>query len=74
MEFGALCFVVVVAIIAYFVWQSMERGDKRYRYHCGECRHITDWMTESQAEDAHIEHYLLRHPGIPSGGQVETRH
>lgn len=46
---------------------------KRYRIHCGECRHKTAWAIESEAEAAHIRHYLLAHPGIEPGGQVEYR-
>ena len=44
-----------------------------YRYWCGECRHRSPWHTESAGAEAHLRHYLERHPGIDPGGQVEFR-
>ena len=44
-----------------------------YRYWCGECRHRTPWLTESQGADQHWTHYAQHHPGIPAGGRVEIR-
>ncbi|WP_354644636.1 hypothetical protein [Kitasatospora camelliae] len=44
-----------------------------YRYWCGECGFKTAWLGESQGEQQQVEHYAKQHPGIPPGGQVETR-
>ncbi|ASO21129.1 hypothetical protein FHR81_002096 [Actinoalloteichus hoggarensis] len=43
-----------------------------YRYHCGECDHRTAWLTESQGEEQHLQHYLSRHSGILPGGWKES--
>ncbi|APU15892.1 MULTISPECIES: hypothetical protein [Actinoalloteichus] len=43
-----------------------------YRYHCGECDHRTAWLTESQGEEQHLQHYLSRHAGILPGGWKES--
>ncbi|WP_441248515.1 hypothetical protein [Kitasatospora sp. McL0602] len=44
-----------------------------YRYWCGECGFKTPWLTEDQGSLRQIEHYAKQHPGVPPGGQVETR-
>ncbi|WP_299534234.1 hypothetical protein [uncultured Streptomyces sp.] len=43
-----------------------------YRFWCGECRHHTSWLRESEAERKHLDHYVAAHPRIAPGGRVET--
>lgn len=48
------------------------RNHMAYRYWCGECGAKTPWLSESQAEQQHIDHYARRHPEIDPGGHVEV--
>ncbi|MER5555155.1 hypothetical protein ABT001_26385 [Streptomyces sp. NPDC002793] len=43
-----------------------------YRIWCGECSHRTSWLRESEAEQAHIDHYVAEHPRLAPGGRIET--
>ncbi|MBM9623842.1 hypothetical protein [Streptomyces zhihengii] len=42
-----------------------------YRYWCGECRHRTSWLRQSEAERKHLDHYVAEHPRIALGGRIE---
>ncbi|MGW0607859.1 hypothetical protein [Streptomyces sp. NPDC002644] len=42
-----------------------------YRYWCGECRHRTLWLRQSEAEQKHLDHYVAEHPRIAPGGRIE---
>jgi hypothetical protein len=42
-----------------------------YRYWCGECRHRTSWLRQSEAERKHLDHYVAEHPRIAPGGRIE---
>ncbi|MER7699731.1 MULTISPECIES: hypothetical protein [unclassified Streptomyces] len=44
-----------------------------HRYWCGECSFKTPWRSEPEGQHQQIEHYALKHPGVPPGGQVEAR-
>ncbi|MFI6765647.1 hypothetical protein [Streptomyces sp. NPDC050355] len=39
-----------------------------FRNACGECRYITPWLKESEAERRIIEHYARHHPDVVPGG------
>ncbi|WP_255311987.1 hypothetical protein [Streptomyces sp. PTY087I2] len=43
-----------------------------YRYWCGECTSRTPWLSNARAQQAQIDHYAEKHPGIPPGGHVEV--
>ncbi|MFE0777366.1 hypothetical protein [Streptomyces sp. NPDC058861] len=44
-----------------------------HRYWCGECSFKTPWRRGPEGLHRQIEHYAAKHPGLPPGGQVETR-
>ncbi|MFE1769971.1 hypothetical protein [Streptomyces sp. NPDC059008] len=39
-----------------------------FRNACGECRYITPWLKESEAERRIVEHYARHHPDVVPGG------
>lgn len=39
-----------------------------FRNACGECRYITPWLTESEAERRIVDHYARHHPDLVPGG------
>lgn len=44
-----------------------------HRYWCGECSFKTPWRRDPEGLRQQIGHYALKHPGVPPGGQVESR-
>lgn len=73
MDGGLLCLLFVGAIIALFIYLCAERQNRRFRRHCGECRWITGWLTESGADSAIEVHYQAKHRGVIVGGIIEVR-
>ncbi|GGU95993.1 hypothetical protein GCM10010211_73910 [Streptomyces albospinus] len=39
-----------------------------FRNACGECRYVTPWLKESEAERQIVDHYARRHPHLVPGG------
>ncbi|MFD3705366.1 hypothetical protein ACFWUP_19680 [Nocardia sp. NPDC058658] len=73
MDGGLLCLLFVGAVIVLFIHLSRERRDRQYRRHCGECRYISGWLTESGADEDAEAHYRAKHHGVEVGGVVEVR-
>ncbi|MET8877085.1 hypothetical protein [Nocardia sp. NPDC004604] len=73
MDPGFLCLLVVIGIIALLVYNSNQKATNRFRVHCGECRYVSPWMTESAANADSLQHYETRHPAAVPGGHIESR-
>ncbi|MGW4248066.1 hypothetical protein [Nocardia sp. NPDC004722] len=73
MDGGLICLLVVVGIVALFIYMSNQKSVNKYRAVCGECGFRSGWMTESQAEASSAQHYRSRHPNVPPGGTMQIR-
>lgn len=73
MDSGAICVLVVVGVVALWIYSKNDRANNSFRVKCGECSHTTAWQTESQAGTAIASHYEQRHPEVPPGGVIEYR-
>jgi hypothetical protein len=73
MDGGILCLLLVVGLVALLVYLSKQKANNRFRNHCGECSYVSQWMTESSAEQDAIRHYATNHPQIRPGGHMESR-
>jgi hypothetical protein len=45
----------------------------KFRHACGECRYMTGWLPESEADRRMLAHYDSRHPGIEPGGGTQIK-
>lgn len=73
MDGGFVCLLVIVGVVALFIYMSNQKSVNKYRAICGECGYRSGWVPESLAEDAMVQHYRYKHSHLPPGGTMEIR-